>query len=323
MANAQEEIKRKEIGSSTQLPLVTINILSFNRATELRNTLRHIFAQSYKNIEVIVVDNASSDNTVEIVSQEYPAVKLIPRTKNVGISGWNDGFRIAHGDYILVLDDDSYPECNSIVTGVKTMMQFPEVGIISYNIFSTLLKRSETSKFRSENPFLFQGCGALFRKETIFRVGYYDELFFIYYNEIDYTIRCYEQQIRVRYLDECRIIHTQTPLARTSGPNGDPYTSETAYRHYFIGHLIFLVKHFDTAFALTFGLKWILNRMIILFKYRYFQAFFSVLVQLPRVVLAASKKRKPVRRSIQQYYAYGNKPLVDRFFYPNFRKPFA
>ena len=50
-------------------PLVTVNILSFNRKNELRHTLTKVFEQDYKNIEVIVVDNASSDGTQEMVKK--------------------------------------------------------------------------------------------------------------------------------------------------------------------------------------------------------------------------------------------------------------
>ena len=85
-------------------PLVTVNILSFNRKDELRNTLTKVYEQDYKNIEVIVVDNASSDGSPEMVKNEFPKVQLIQLEKNIGIAGWNEGFEIAKGEYVLVLD---------------------------------------------------------------------------------------------------------------------------------------------------------------------------------------------------------------------------
>jgi len=104
-------------------PLVTVNILSYNRKDELRNTLTKVFAQDYKNIEVIVVDNASSDGSSEMVKNEFPSVQLIQMEKNIGIAGWNEGFKIAKGDYVLVLDDDSYPEEQSIQKNSKYFKQ--------------------------------------------------------------------------------------------------------------------------------------------------------------------------------------------------------
>jgi len=67
-------------------PLVTVNILSYNRKDELRFTLTKVYEQDYKNIEVIVVDNASSDGTLEMVEEEFPNVKLIKLDKNIGIA---------------------------------------------------------------------------------------------------------------------------------------------------------------------------------------------------------------------------------------------
>ncbi len=66
-------------------PLVTVNILSFNRKDELRNTLTKVYEQDYKNIEVIVVDNASSDGSAEMVKNEFPEVQLIQLAKKY----WN------------------------------------------------------------------------------------------------------------------------------------------------------------------------------------------------------------------------------------------
>ncbi len=89
-------------------PLVTVNILSFNRKEELRITLTKVFEQDYKNIEVIVVDNSSSDGSQKMVREEFPSVNIIELNENIGIAGWNKGFEIAKGKYVLVLDDDSY-----------------------------------------------------------------------------------------------------------------------------------------------------------------------------------------------------------------------
>ena len=104
---------------NNQFPLVTINILSYNRKDELRITLQKVFEQDYKNIEVVVVDNASTDGAPEMVEQDFPQVKLIRLKKNIGIAGWNEGFKAAKGEYVLVLDDDSYPLNNSIENGLK------------------------------------------------------------------------------------------------------------------------------------------------------------------------------------------------------------
>ena len=119
-------------------PLVTVNILSFNRKDELKITLIKVFEQDYRNIEVIVVDNASTDGSPEMIKKEFNSVNLIRLTKNMGIAGWNEGLKISKGKYILILDDDAYPEKQSILLSVKELENNPIIGAISFNIYNIL-----------------------------------------------------------------------------------------------------------------------------------------------------------------------------------------
>ena len=75
-------------------PLVTINILSYNRKDELRHTLTKVFEQDYKNIEVIIVDNASNDGSSQMVEKEFFGVNLIKLNKNIGIAGPGNSHRM-------------------------------------------------------------------------------------------------------------------------------------------------------------------------------------------------------------------------------------
>ena len=92
-------------------PAVTIVFLVFNRRDELRECLRRMLSESdypRELVDVIVVDNASTDGSAEMVRDEFPEVRLIVRDRNVGVSGFNDGLAAARGDWVLALDDDCY-----------------------------------------------------------------------------------------------------------------------------------------------------------------------------------------------------------------------
>src|SRR3954464_14683262 len=92
-------------------PTVTIVFLVYNRREELRISLERMLGDSNypgDRVDVIVVDNASDDGAAEMVRAEFPDVRLIRREVNVGVSGFNDGFAAARGDYVLALDDDCY-----------------------------------------------------------------------------------------------------------------------------------------------------------------------------------------------------------------------
>ena len=89
-------------------PLVSVCIGTFNRARYLRECLDSVFAQTYRNFEVIVADNASTDETVAIARSYGERVKLICRPANSGMCSTtrNEAVRQARGDYVAFLDSD-------------------------------------------------------------------------------------------------------------------------------------------------------------------------------------------------------------------------
>lgn len=107
-----------------KLPLVSVCIGSYNRDKYIRETLESVFAQTYRNIEVIVVDDASTDGTVRVIREFGDRVKLIIREKNSGMCPVtrNQACRAATGKYVALLDSDDawYP------TKVERQVEFLE-----------------------------------------------------------------------------------------------------------------------------------------------------------------------------------------------------
>ncbi len=221
-------------------PLVTVNILSFNRKDELRITLTKVFEQDYKNIEVIVVDNASTDGTQEMVKEEFPQVKLIELEENIGIAGWNKGFEIAKGEYVLVFDDDSYPEESTIKIGLEKLNLRPNTKIIALNVYNTKLKFYETKNY-SEYPFSFIGCGAIIKKDLIDEIGGYNRLYFLYHNELDLSIRCLNCGYKIFFAKDANIIHNLSPKNRNSN-NIQPLIGSIRYTNYYYSYMIFILR---------------------------------------------------------------------------------
>lgn len=302
-------------------PLVTVNILSYNRKEELRNTLEKVYAQDYKNLEVIVVDNSSIDGSPEMVSNEFPQVMLIQLPKNIGISGWNEGFKIAKGEYVLVLDDDSYPDTNTIATGVKVLSSNNQFAAVSFHIYNTILERSETSDFLKQ-PYFFNGCGAMIRTSVFAIVGYYSDQIFIYYNELEFCARIYDNELKVIYLSESYCFHEQSSKSRSIiSVKETPFKSAYRYSHYYKSFSIFIFMRISFMPGLLYFIKWNMNRILIAFFYGYkklyIQSLFSLLKQSPIIL----KERKVLKRSTQRFYRYGNEVLFDREYFPNFKKP--
>ena len=118
-------------------PLVSVVILTYNRMNELKNTLIKVFEQDYINIEIIVVDNASDDGTERMVKNDFPNIKYLKLVKNIGATGYNQGFEITSGKYVLVLDDDSYPLQYTLSKAVSMMENDEEIAVGHLNVFNT------------------------------------------------------------------------------------------------------------------------------------------------------------------------------------------
>lgn len=299
-------------------PLVTVNILSFNRKDELRHTLNKVFEQDYKNIEVIVVNNASTDGTQEMVKTEFPEVKLIELDKNIGIAGWNKGFEAAKGKYVLVLDDDSYPENGAILKALKFFENDKKIGIVAFKVYNYTFDFYETKDWKGE-LFAFVGCGALIDKKKIYEVGYFNENIFLYLNELELTARFWNAGYKTVYCEECLAIHSQSMNSRGQGKN--PFASKYRYKHFFRSMSYFLLTKFSFPQCCFVFTKWLLNRLIIAIRYFYFGTFltefFRVFFSFPIYL----KNRKVLNRNTQKFYRYGNVfALVDRDYFPNFKR---
>jgi len=203
---------------------LSIVFLNFNRLAETQFTLQYLqdLIQHRSDIEVIAVDNGSQDGTPEFLqTQQYPWLKTICLPTNTGIAGYNDGFQIAQGQSIFVLDDDSHPI--DIATLDRIIQRFEtqsNVGVIACQIENPQneIVRSwhlpETKQV--SDSIAFVGCGFAIRRELFKQVGWYPREFFLYQNEIEVAIRVMQEQYEIEYDPECRVIHRQSPVNRSN-----------------------------------------------------------------------------------------------------------
>jgi len=121
-------------------PLVSVIIPTYNRAHLVGRAIKSIFAQAYANFEVIVVDNASSDNTAEVVASIKDArLKFIRHDVNKGpAASRNTGLRNSHGDYITFLDSDDewLPQKTALQLDVFKSEEERGIGLVFTNGFN-------------------------------------------------------------------------------------------------------------------------------------------------------------------------------------------
>jgi hypothetical protein len=139
------------------LPFVTLGVLNYNRRKELRQTL-DILTQAvlYPNYEILVIDNGSTDGSIEMIRSEYPNVRLHEVGKNQGVSARNIEFHLARGKYLYMFDDDTCPGTPATVLRiVQHFEEHPEIDTLSTSYYQPVTGLMETNgweRFRRTPP---------------------------------------------------------------------------------------------------------------------------------------------------------------------------
>jgi GT2 family glycosyltransferase len=203
--------------------LVSVVILAWNRREDLRESLVRLRENRYPNLEIIVCDNGSTDGTAQMVRAEFPHVTLIEIGRNIGIEAYNEGFRRARGKYIVILDDDSFPEAEAIGRMVERFEEDAELGIAAFDVrsYANYDRMTEGAAAGAPNnlpKYLmgFNGAGAGVRKAVFDSVGYYPGEFFLYWNEQDLALRTLSAGWKIRFFPDIVSYHKHSPANRES-----------------------------------------------------------------------------------------------------------
>ncbi len=200
-------------------PVVSIVFLNYNRLDETKITIEKLLVcAENKAIEVIAVDNGSTDGTAEFLDGLKDKLRVILLEHNQGIEGYNRGFEAARGEILIVLDDDSHIEHDAIDKALELFAGDPKVGIVAFRIVDSQGKRFNTWHIPAsdclQESFAFVGCGFAIRREVFRRIGYYPEHFFIYHNEIFVAIRTKLLGYKVLFDPSCQAVHRSVGLPR-------------------------------------------------------------------------------------------------------------
>jgi GT2 family glycosyltransferase len=201
--------------------------LVFNRREELRTSLQEMLtASDYEpdRVDVIVVDNASTDGSADMVRAEFPGVQLIIRSENVGVSGWNEGLAAARGDYVLALDDDCYLPPDGLRRAVAAA-ESNDADMVSFKVVSTRDPEHEFTQIYLTGLFMFWGCAVLMRRRVAEALGGYDPEIFVWANELDFTLRFFDHGFRHLHLPEVVAQHMKPPPEP-----GGAWIDERSYR---------------------------------------------------------------------------------------------
>ncbi|MGQ9493784.1 MAG: glycosyltransferase family 2 protein [Anaerolineae bacterium] len=191
----------------------SVIIPSWNGMYLLPSCLDSLRAQTYQDFEVLVVDNASTDDTVAIVRRAYPEVKLIPLSKNHGFTGAvNVGIAQARGSLVTLLNQDVEVDPYWLEEIARVAHAHPEAGAIACKIMlydrrdhfhsagdgyrrdgipvNRGVWEKDVGQYNSECT-VFAACGgaATYRRQVLDEIGCFDEAFFMYCEDVDLAWR--------------------------------------------------------------------------------------------------------------------------------------
>jgi len=134
-----------------------------------------------------------------MVEKEFPTVQLIKLKKNIGIAGWNEGFKVARGEYVLVLDDDAYPNKNTILKSLNEFSLDPNIACITFNMFDIVSNKfidsnwspSEIVKKNKIYWPIFCGCAVIFSAKKINLNYIMPDDYFLYQHELPVSAEIY------------------------------------------------------------------------------------------------------------------------------------
>ncbi len=239
--------ERAAVGATHASPLVSVIVVSWNSERFLEACLGSVEAQTYPRVELIVVDNASTDGSVRLVRERFPEAFLIQNTENEGFCAANNaGLKRARGAIILCLNSDAALDPTFLEEATKAFAGDERVGMVAGKVLrfdrrtldttGQILTRSrrvlergygEIDTGQYDTPCdVFSVCGAvaLYRREMIESVSldgqFFDEDFFAFGEDIDAGWRARNMGWRCRYLPSAVASHyrggTQSPASETS-----------------------------------------------------------------------------------------------------------
>ena len=147
-----------------QLPLVSVVVVNFNYAAYLRQAVEFVIAQTYPSIECIIVDDCSTDDSMEVIDglkRDFPGLKLLVNEKNSGQSvSVLNGFQHAEGAYVIFLDADDYlfPDCVAAHTRSHLSLRLA-VGVTSVDMVQLTDGRFVTTTSQGFAEFVRSGQG--------------------------------------------------------------------------------------------------------------------------------------------------------------------
>ena len=240
--------------NACKLSIITINYNGFEDTCELIDSIPF-----NNDLEVIVVDNASKKDETSAISEKYPQVKVIRSPQNLGFAGGNNlGIKASKGKYILLINNDTYFKEYNIDALIKRLENSDKIGIVcpklkfswgnhpiqfaGYTPLSKITVRNQAIGFGAEDHDQYDtahptpyahGAAMLIKREAVKKVGLMPECYFLYYEELDWSMMFTRSGYEIWYDPACTVYHKES---RATGQHSPLRT------YYIVRNRLLLVK---------------------------------------------------------------------------------
>ena len=217
----------------SESPLVSIIVLNYNAGELLLNCINSLKKSKYTNLEILVVDNISSDGSQTKCKEQFPDIKLIQNKENFGYCGGNNiGIREAKGEFIVILNPDTIVESNCIEELIFAYNKFGDglyqPKILSLNeeniiqstgnmlhTFGFGFARDKGNKVSDKNEEIEKigyasGTCLFTSRKVLEKVGLLDEFLFLYHDDLDLGWRAAQIGISSFYVPKSNIFHVES-----------------------------------------------------------------------------------------------------------------
>ncbi len=229
----------------THTPKVSVILLNWNQYALTAACINSLKECTYPNIEIVVVDQASHDNSVALLQECYPEITLIQNAKNTGFTGGNNqGMSAATGEYFLLLNNDTEVnpsfleplvealESDATAAAASPLIRFfftpsfiqyaggPEsIDLIrGRNVWRGWRTQMPHSYSSVEKTTAAHGAAFMIKRSIVEKIGMLDEKLFIYYEEYDWSLRIREAGFSILFVPRSEILHKESMTLTKDSP---------------------------------------------------------------------------------------------------------
>ncbi len=209
-------------------PRVSLIVVTMNRKEILKRCLESFALQRYRDYEIVVVDNASSDGTGDLIRQAFPHARYFFLNTNSGVPGGrNHGIRMARGEFCVFIDDDAvFSGNNALGRVVSCFRSDNNLGCLAFRIVQPgdgceeykSIPRADKRRIDADYECsYFCGAGFAVRRSIFLEMGMFWEPLFFIGEELDFSYRLVDKRYQLLRSSAISVIHYETQQTRVPG----------------------------------------------------------------------------------------------------------